>query len=203
MPRDSHHDPGPAALFPGWRWVAVALAFPVVGLIGWTVGGRVDGVAAALVGGALTGAGLGAVQWWAANGCSGARRPGSAPVPSATPPGWRPAPRWSARHRLGDLAAMGAVSGLVLGAAQGLALAVQAASVSRWPGRPRCRRCSRSDGAPRRRVASASKTSSPSSAPTAQWCSRCSADSSWRASPAFARTWRDGPRPSPPRTLLA
>ena len=30
--------------FPGWRWVAVWLAFPVAGYIGWTVGGRVDGV---------------------------------------------------------------------------------------------------------------------------------------------------------------
>jgi hypothetical protein len=38
--------------FPGWRWVAVAVAFPVAGLIGWKVGGRVDAVDAALVGGA-------------------------------------------------------------------------------------------------------------------------------------------------------
>src|ERR687890_2011331 len=57
--------------FPGWRWMAVWPAFPVAGLIGWEVGGRVDAVDAALVGGALTGAGLAAVQWWAAKGALG------------------------------------------------------------------------------------------------------------------------------------
>ena len=41
--------------FPGWRWMAVWPAFPVAGYIGWKVGGRVDAVDAALVGGALTG----------------------------------------------------------------------------------------------------------------------------------------------------
>jgi hypothetical protein len=40
--------------------VAVGLAFPVAGYIGWGLGGRVDAVDAALVGGVLTGAGLGA-----------------------------------------------------------------------------------------------------------------------------------------------
>ena len=57
--------------FPGWRWMAVWLAFPIAGYIGWKIGGRVDAVDAALVGGALTGAGLGAVQWWAAEGALG------------------------------------------------------------------------------------------------------------------------------------
>src|SRR4051812_8436382 len=56
---------------PGWRWVAVGLAFPVAGYIGWKVGGRVDAVGAALVGGALTGAGLGVAEWWAAKGTLG------------------------------------------------------------------------------------------------------------------------------------
>ncbi|MGH2946456.1 MAG: hypothetical protein ACRDPC_09405, partial [Solirubrobacteraceae bacterium] len=51
--------------------MAVWLAFPVAGYIGWGIGGRVDAVDAALVGGALTGAGLGAVQWWAAKGALG------------------------------------------------------------------------------------------------------------------------------------
>ena len=58
-------------LFPGWRWVTVAVAFPIAGYIGWGLGGRVDAVDAALVGGALTGAGIGAVQWWAADGALG------------------------------------------------------------------------------------------------------------------------------------
>ena len=75
---DSAHDPSVQRRFPGWRWVAVALAFPIAGYIGWGVGGHVDAVGAALVGGALTGAGLGAVEWWAAKGASGRRQPGSA-----------------------------------------------------------------------------------------------------------------------------
>src|SRR5919108_3455056 len=69
--RTSHasaQDLSPRRSFPGRRWMAVWLAFPVAGYIGWKVGGRVDAVDAALVGGALTGAGLGAVQWWAAKG---------------------------------------------------------------------------------------------------------------------------------------
>lgn len=48
---------------PWWRWLLVALAFPVAGLIGHFVAGRVDSVRAALIGGVVTGAGLGAAQW--------------------------------------------------------------------------------------------------------------------------------------------
>jgi hypothetical protein len=107
--------------------VAVAVAFPVAGLIGWKLGGRVDAVAAALVGGALTGAGLGAVQWWAARGALGraAAWIGSGAVGYA---GGLAAGAALVGYdtELGALAAMGAVSGLGLGAAQGLALAAQA-----------------------------------------------------------------------------
>jgi hypothetical protein len=46
-------------------WVGIALiAFPVAGYAGWGVGGHVDGVVPALIGGAITGAGIGFVQWW-------------------------------------------------------------------------------------------------------------------------------------------
>src|SRR5213076_1143572 len=68
---ESAQDPFQRRSFPGWRWVAVWLAFPVAGYIGWKVGGRVDAIDGALVGGALTGAGLGAVEWWAAKGALG------------------------------------------------------------------------------------------------------------------------------------
>src|SRR3954468_12011962 len=54
--------------FPGWSWVAVFVAFPVAGYIGWVISGPVDAVLAGLIGGAITGGGLGAVQWWAAKG---------------------------------------------------------------------------------------------------------------------------------------
>ena len=106
--------------FPGWRWVAVWLAFPVAGYIGWIVGGRVDAVGAALVGGALTGAGIGAVRWWAADGALG--RPAGWIVASAV--GLTAGAALVGYDTdLGSLALMGLVSGAALGAAQGFVLA--------------------------------------------------------------------------------
>src|SRR3954452_12862660 len=112
--------------FPGWRWAAVAVAFPVAGLIGWKISGPVDAIEAALVGGALTGAGLGAVQWWAADGTLG------------RPAGWVGASTVGYAGGLaagaavvgydtdiGSLALMGLISGGALGVAQALVLARQ------------------------------------------------------------------------------
>ncbi|HET6551731.1 MAG TPA: hypothetical protein VFG79_24905 [Solirubrobacter sp.] len=112
--------------FPGWRWMAVWPAFPVAGLIGWTIGGHVDAVDAALVGGALTAAGLGAAQWWAAKGALG--RPAAWIGASAL--GYAGGLAAGAalvgyETDLGALALMGLVSGAALGAAQGLVLARQ------------------------------------------------------------------------------
>ena len=122
--RDPAQNPSEQRRFPGWRWVAVAVAFPVAGLIGWKVGGRVDAVGAALVGGALTGAGIGAVQWWAADGALG--RPAAWIGASAV--GYAAGLAAGAAlvgydTELVDLAVMGLVSGAVLGGAQGLVLA--------------------------------------------------------------------------------
>jgi len=98
----------------------------VAGLIGGAVGGDVDAVGAALIGGALTGGGLGAAQWLAARDMFGqwpawvgasavgygvGLAAGAALVDYETD--------------LGSLAAMGAVSGAVLGACQGFSLAAQ------------------------------------------------------------------------------
>ena len=48
-----------------FSWIGISLlAFPLVGLIGWAVGGHVDGIVPALIGGALTGAGIGFAQWF-------------------------------------------------------------------------------------------------------------------------------------------
>jgi hypothetical protein len=126
LSHDSAHKSSEQSRFPGWRWVAVALAFPIAGLIGWTVGGRVDAVGAALVGGALTGAGLGAVQWWAAKGALGR----AAAWIGVSAAGYACGLAAGAAlvgydTDLGALAVMGLVSGAVLGGAQGLVLARQ------------------------------------------------------------------------------
>jgi hypothetical protein len=112
--------------FPGWPWVAVFFAFPVAGYIGWAIGGPVDAVAAALIGGALTGAGLGAAQWWAAKGVLGD------PVPWIGASAVSYAVGLAAGAALvgydtdtGALAVMGLVSGASLGAAQGIVLVRQ------------------------------------------------------------------------------
>src|SRR3954468_3988636 len=112
--------------FPGGRGVAVAAAFPVAGLIGGAISGPVDAFAAALVGGALTGAGLGAVQWWAAEGSLG---PPAAWIGSSAA-GYAGGLAAGAalvgyNTDVGALAVMGLVSGAALGAAQGSALALQ------------------------------------------------------------------------------
>src|SRR3954471_18204623 len=110
--------------FPGWRWAGLSVAFPIAGLIAWKIAGHVDALDAALVGGALTGAGLGAVQWWAAAGALG--RPAAWIGSSAGGyAGGRAAGAALVGYdtALGSLAVMGLVSGAVLGGAQGLVLA--------------------------------------------------------------------------------
>jgi hypothetical protein len=122
----SHHTPSDRRPFPGWPWVAVAFAFPIAGYIGWQVSGPVDTVAAALIGGAITAAGLAAVQWWAARGTLGRAAPwissGAAGYAAGLAAG---AALVGYDTDLGSLALMGLVSGASLGAAQGLVLAHQ------------------------------------------------------------------------------
>jgi len=122
----SAHEPSERRTFPGWRWMAVWPAFPVAGYLGWIVGGRVDAVDAALIGGAITGAGLAAVAWWAAKGALG--RP--APWIGASAVGYAVGLAAGAalvgyETDLGALVLMGLISGAALGAAQGLVLARQ------------------------------------------------------------------------------
>jgi len=118
--------PAETPVFPGWRWAAVALGFPIAGLLGGAAGGDVDAVGAALIGGAVTGAGLGAAQWLAAKDMFG-----QWPIwVGASAVGYgvglaAGAALVSYETDIGSLAAMGAVSGVVLGAAQGFALAMQ------------------------------------------------------------------------------
>jgi hypothetical protein len=115
-----------SSIFPGWRWAAVALAFPIAGLIGYLISGRVDAIAPALIGGTVTGAGLGAAQWLGANRALG----DAAAWIAASAAGYAVGLAVGAaavgyETDLGSLVAMGAISGAVLGAAQGLTLAAQ------------------------------------------------------------------------------
>jgi hypothetical protein len=107
---------------PWWRWLLIALAFPVAGEIGHLVAGRVDSVSAAVLGGAVTGAGIGAAQWALLR-----RRGISARWIPATAAGLAVglavgAATVSYRTDISSLVAMGAISGLAVGIAQGAML---------------------------------------------------------------------------------
>ena len=111
-------------------WTAGFLAFPIAGVAGRTVAGRVDSPIAALVGGLITGAVIGAGQWLVSRG-----RLRPAPWILATTLGMGLGLLLGAtivgfRTSLADLAVMGAVSGVLLGVAQTLALPAQ--TKRRW-----------------------------------------------------------------------
>jgi hypothetical protein len=112
-----------ASLVRTWLiWTAGFLAFPLAGLAGTAVVGRVDSPVAALVGGAVAGLGIGLGQTLASRGRLDIRR-------------WVPATGVGMglglllgavvvdyQTSLPDLALMGALTGLVLGPAQAVAL---------------------------------------------------------------------------------
>jgi hypothetical protein len=109
-------------LRPWLVWVAGFLAFPIAGLAGAAPVGRVDDPVAALVGGALTGLVLGAGQVLASRGRLDLRR-----WPPATAVGMGLGLLLGATAvgygtSLADLALMGALTGLVLGPVQAMAL---------------------------------------------------------------------------------
>ena len=126
MPPTSH----PSALRPWLWWTAGFLAFPVAGLAGTGVAGRVDSPLAALLGGAVAGLVIGAVQVAASRRRLDPRRwvpattigMGLGLLLGAVAVGYRTS--------LADLALMGALTGLVLGVAQTLALPPR--THSRW-----------------------------------------------------------------------
>ncbi len=103
-------------------WTAGFLAFPLAGLAGTAVVGRVDSPMAALVGGAVAGLGIGLGQTLASRGQLDIRRwvpatgigMGLGLLLGAVVVGYQTS--------LPDLALMGALTGLVLGPAQALAL---------------------------------------------------------------------------------
>lgn len=109
-------------LRPWLIWTVGFLSFPIAGIAGGAVAGRVDSVAAALAAGLVTGAVVGAGQSLVSSTRLDPRRwiPATAVgmglglAVGATAVGFGTS--------LADLAAMGAVTGLVLGGAQALAL---------------------------------------------------------------------------------
>ena len=117
-----YQHPARRSFRPWWRWMLIALAFPVAGEIGHLVAGRVDSVSAAILGGVVTGAGIGAAQWallrrrgvgihWipaTAAGLGVGLAAGAALV--------------SYRTDISSLALMGAICGLTVGIAQGAML---------------------------------------------------------------------------------
>jgi hypothetical protein len=97
----------------------VALAFPPAGYIAHVVVGRVDSLTAAVLGGIITGAGIGAAQWMLLR-CRGI----SALWVAATAVGLGAglavgAAVVSYRTDITSVVVMGAISGLAVGAAQG------------------------------------------------------------------------------------
>jgi hypothetical protein len=107
---------------PWRRWLLTALAFPPAGFLAHAVAGRVDSVSAAVLGGAIAGAGIGAAQWallrrrgigvvWivaTAAGLGAGLASGAAAV--------------DYRTDISSLLVMGAITGLAVGLAQGAAL---------------------------------------------------------------------------------
>jgi hypothetical protein len=114
--------PGPPFVRTWLIWTAGFLAFPIAGLAGTAVAGRVDSPVAALVGGTVAGLVIGVGQRLASRGRLDIRRwvpatgigMGLGLLLGAVTVGYETS--------LGSLALMGALTGLVLGPAQALAL---------------------------------------------------------------------------------
>ncbi|WP_052273935.1 hypothetical protein [Arthrobacter sp. L77] len=103
-------------------WVAGFLAFPVAGLIGGVVVGRVDDTASALIGGAVAGLVIGVGQTLASNHRLQAVRWIPATIVGMSAGLFLGAAAVDYRTSLADLALMGALNGLIVGACQAAAL---------------------------------------------------------------------------------
>jgi uncharacterized membrane protein len=114
-------------------WTAGFLAFPIAGLLARAVGGRIDDAASAIAGGLVAGAVIGTGQWLVARRLLG------------DPRAWIPATALAMGvgllvgasvvgygTSLGDLALMGAITGVPLGAAQAYLLRDRVANAWMW-----------------------------------------------------------------------
>jgi hypothetical protein len=119
---------------PVLRWLVSFAGFPLGGLIAWLLVGPVDGLAAALAGGLVTGAVLGAFQAWALH--EGSRRAAGWIV--ATAVGLMVGLAVGASlvqfgTGFGDLVLQGAVSGAAVGVAQAVLLRRLGPVAFAWP----------------------------------------------------------------------
>ena len=114
--------PRPSFLRSWLIWSAGFLAFPLAGLAGTAVAGRVDTPVAALLGGAVTGLVIGAGQAVVSSRRLDPRRWIPATAAGMSVGLLLGAAAVGYRTSLGDLALMGALTGLVLGVAQAVAL---------------------------------------------------------------------------------
>jgi hypothetical protein len=111
-------------------WTAGFLAFPLAGLAGGAVAGPIDDPAAALLGGGVTGLVVGIGQVLAARGALDPRRWVPASAVGMAAGLWLGAGAVGYGTSLGELAVMGALTGIPLGAAQ--AAALPAGAGPRW-----------------------------------------------------------------------
>jgi hypothetical protein len=123
----------PPAFLRTWLiWTAGFLSFPLAGIAGAAVAGRVDSPLAALVGGAVAGLVIGTGQAWASRRRLDPRRwipatsigMGLGLLLGASVVGYRTA--------TADLAVMGALTGIALGFAQALALPSRTRFAGAW-----------------------------------------------------------------------
>jgi hypothetical protein len=133
MPGQARGDPRRFSV-KGWLlWTAGFVSFPIAGIAAQAAAGRINDALAALIGGLIAGAVIGAGQWLAAR-----RLPGDPlawiPVTAAAMGIGLLAGAWVVGYgtSVGELAAMGAITGIPVGAAQAFLLRDRLARAWVW-----------------------------------------------------------------------
>jgi hypothetical protein len=114
-------------------WTAAFVSFPIAGIAAQAAVGRINDAAAALTGGLIAGAVIGAGQWLAARRLLGGPLAWITATAAAMGIGLL-AGAWAAGYgtSVGELAAMGAITGLPVGAAQAFLLRGRLARPWAW-----------------------------------------------------------------------
>jgi hypothetical protein len=120
--------------FKGWLlWTVAFVSFPIAGIAAQAATGRINDAAAALLGGLIAGAVIGTGQWLAARRLLGDPLAWIAATAAAMSIGLL-AGAWVVGYgtSIGELALMGAITGLPVGAAQAFLLRDQVANSWLW-----------------------------------------------------------------------